>query len=85
MPVAAEGARRERAQPDRNRGRGEADHKAAGVFRTRERVGGDSGERSREDGEEHPERMPLHASSLVPLLAIGPKTWLGTLAYLTGA
>jgi len=76
-PAAAEGARRERRQPRRDGEGGGPDDEPARMVSTGECVRRDGGQRGRENGEQHPQRVPLHRARLQNLL--------GTLAYRTGA
>jgi hypothetical protein len=64
-PAAAEGARRERRQPRRDREGGEADDEPTRVVSARERVRRHSGQGGPENGEQDPERVPLHAQTLL--------------------
>ena len=50
------------------------------VAAARKRVRRDSRQRGREDGEQHPERVPLHASSVLPYSGGSSGNPLGTLA-----
>src|SRR5437879_128991 len=61
----SERARRKGGEPCRNRGGSGADDDAPGVLPARERVGGDGRQRGCENGEQDPERVPLHAPSLL--------------------
>ena len=60
-PAAAESARRQRGEPRGDGDGGEADDEPTDIVCARERVPRDSRQRGREDGEQQPERVPLHA------------------------
>jgi hypothetical protein len=62
-----EGACRERGQPESDGSGREADNETARAAATCERIGGDSAQRGRESGKQHPERVPLHAPSVLLL------------------